>query len=161
VRQDGRRCPATAAISTTRSRCRWTIGSHSPVAIQIRRFEFKTGETVDVTAGESSGAAAVASRAAARPRPRSRPTVAGSRSRARSPTARSEFKGHKYGPRTALWLRDMKTGSERLLMDPIEPLVPGGSKTLGVLPRYRWASDGKTILIMQGGKLRRLDVDDA
>ena len=52
----------------------------------------------------------------------------------------------------------MKTGAERLVMDPIEPMVASGSKTLGVLPRYKWASDGKTILIMQGGKLRRLDV---
>ena len=36
--------------------------------------------------------------------------------------------------------------------------MASGSKTLGVLPRYKWASDGKSILIMQGGKLRRLDV---
>jgi hypothetical protein len=53
----------------------------------------------------------------------------------------------------------MKTGAERMVMDPIEPLVPGAPKTLGVLPRYRWASDGKSIVIMQGGKLRRLDVN--
>ena len=39
------------------------------------------------------------------------------------PDGTLEFKGHKYGPRTALWLRDMKTGAERLLMDPIEPMV--------------------------------------
>ena len=43
-------------------------------------------------------------------------------------------------------------------MDPIEPMVASGSKTLGVLPRYRWAPDGKSILITQGGKLRRVDV---
>src|SRR5439155_27100349 len=58
----------------------------------------------------------------------------------------------------ALWMRDMNTGGERMIMDPIEPMSASGSKTLGVLPRYHWASDGKTILIMQGGKLRRLDV---
>ncbi len=43
-------------------------------------------------------------------------------------------------------------------MDPIEPMVASGSKTLGILPRYHWAPDGTSILITQGGKLRRLDV---
>jgi hypothetical protein len=43
-------------------------------------------------------------------------------------------------------------------MDPIEPMVASGSKTLGILPRYEWARDGKSILITQGGKLRRVDV---
>src|SRR5205823_5305013 len=59
------------------------------------------------------------------------------------PDGTIEFKGHKYGPRTALWLRDMKTGGERMIMDPIEPMSASGSKTLGVLPRYHWASDVK------------------
>ncbi len=67
------------------------------------------------------------------------------------------FKGHKYGPRVALWLRDMKTGAERMIMDPIEP-VASPSKTIGVLPRYHWAADGKSIVIFQGGKIRRVDV---
>src|SRR5206468_791105 len=74
------------------------------------------------------------------------------------PDGTLNYKGHKFGPRTALWLRDLKTGSERLLMDPIEPMVASGSKTLGILPRYKWAADGKSILIAQGGKLRRVDV---
>src|ERR1019366_5392878 len=73
------------------------------------------------------------------------------------PDGTISFKGHIYGPRTALWLRDMKTGTERMLMDPIEPMVADGQKALGILPRYHWASDGKSILIMQGGKLRRVN----
>ena len=28
--------------------------------------------------------------------------------------------GHRFGPRTALWLRDLETGAERVLMDPVE-----------------------------------------
>jgi hypothetical protein len=43
-------------------------------------------------------------------------------------------------------------------MDPIEPMIASGSKTMGMLPRYHWAPDGKSILITQGGKLRRVDV---
>ena len=127
-------------------------------AIQIRRFEFKTGETVDVTAGESSGAAAGRFSSGGAAAPEISPDGRWLAFARQIPDGTLEFKGHKYGPRTALWLRDMKTGAERLVMDPIEPMIPGGSKALGVLPRYRWASDGKTILIMQGGKLRRLDV---
>jgi Tol biopolymer transport system component len=127
-------------------------------SVQIRRFEFKTGETVDVTAGESSGAAAGRFSSGGAAAPEISPDGHWLAFARQIPDGTLEFKGHKYGPRTALWLRDLKTGAERLVMDPIEPLVPGGSKTLGVLPRYHWASDGKTILIMQGGKLRRLDV---
>jgi hypothetical protein len=125
--------------------------------MQLRRFEFKSGETVDVTAGESSGAAAgrfSSGGGAARKSPDGR-WLAFAR---QIPDGLLEFKGHKYGPRTALWIRDMKSGAERMVMDPIEPMVASGSKTIGVLPRYKWASDGKSILIMQGGKLRRLDV---
>ena len=52
----------------------------------------------------------------------------------------------------------MKTGAEKLVMDPIDPIVTSGSKTLGVLPRYTWAADGKSIVITQGGHLRRLEI---
>jgi Tol biopolymer transport system component len=127
-------------------------------SIQIRRFEFKTGETVDVTAGETSNAAAGRFSSGGAAAPEVSPDGRWLAFARHIPDGTLEFKGHKFGPRTALWLRDLKTGAERLVMDPIEPMIPGGSKALGVLPRYKWASDGKTIVLMQGGKLRRLDV---
>jgi Tol biopolymer transport system component len=127
-------------------------------SLQLRRFELKTGETVDVTAGESSGAAAGRFSSGGGAAPEISPDGRWLAFARQIPDGLLEFKGHKYGPRTALWIRYMKTGAERLVMDPIEPMVASGSKTLGILPRYRWASDNKTILIMQGGKLRRLDV---
>lgn len=137
-----------------------TVADKEPLSgsIQLRRFEFKTGETVDVTAGESSGAAAGRFSSGGGAAPEISPDGRWLAFARQIPDGLLEFKGHKYGPRTALWLRDMKTGAERMVMDPIEPMVASGSKTLGVLPRYKWASDGKSILIMQGGKLRRLDV---
>ena len=46
------------------------------------------------------------------------------------PGASSSYRGKQYMGRTALWIRDMKTGAERLAMDPIEPMVASGSKTL-------------------------------
>jgi Tol biopolymer transport system component/imidazolonepropionase-like amidohydrolase len=137
-----------------------TVADKEPLSgsMQLRRFEFKSGETVDVTAGESSGAAAGRFSSGGAAAPEISPDGRWLAFARQIPDGLLEFKGHKYGPRTALWLRDMKTGAERMVMDPIEPMVASGSKTLGVLPRYKWASDGKSILIMQGGKLRRLDV---
>jgi Tol biopolymer transport system component/imidazolonepropionase-like amidohydrolase len=69
-----------------------------------------------------------------------------------------EYKGHKFGPRTALWIRDNETGAERVLLDPIEMDMAEGMKTWRVLPGYHWSNDGRTIVISQGGKLKRLDV---
>jgi Tol biopolymer transport system component/imidazolonepropionase-like amidohydrolase len=66
--------------------------------------------------------------------------------------------GHEYGPRTALWLRDLQTGAERIVMDPITPDVQERNNN-GALPRYSWTPDSKAIVIPEGGKLRRLDVE--
>ena len=136
------------------------VDSREPLAgaVQLRRFEFKTGETIDITAGESSGAAAGRFSSGGAAAPEISPDGRWLAFARQIPDGLLEFKGHKYGPRTALWLRDMRSGAERMVMDPIEPMVATAGKTLGILPRYRWASDGKSIVIMQGGKLRRLDV---
>src|SRR5258708_1401233 len=127
-------------------------------ALQLRRFELKTGETVDVTAGESSGAAAGRFSSGGGAAPEISPDGRWLAFARQIPDGLIEFKGHTFGPRTALWLGAMRTADELLLMEPLEPMSASGSKTLGVLPRYHWASDGASIVIMQGGKLRRLDV---
>jgi Tol biopolymer transport system component len=78
----------------------------------------------------------------------------------RIPDGAESYKGHVFGPRTALWLRDLQTGEERLLMDPIE--LDGAeeiSRQMPILPGYVWSADGKSIVISQGGKIRRLTVD--
>lgn len=68
------------------------------------------------------------------------------------------YKGHRYGPRTALWLRDLQTGEERMVMDPIEQDMAEGVKVLRVLPGYSWTPDGGSIVLSQGGRIRKLDV---
>lgn len=123
-------------------------------AYQIRRLEFGTGEILDITAGEGGGLSSGGGVA-----PEVSPDGRWLAFARQIPDGRLSFKGHEYGPRTALWLRDLQTGTERMLMDPIEPMAwSGGTKAVGILPRYRWAADGKSILIAQGGKLRRVDV---
>lgn len=74
----------------------------------------------------------------------------------RLPDATIEWKGHEFGPSTALWLRDLETGAERIVMDPITQDMSEGMKTIRVLPGYAWTPDGASIVIAQGGKLRRL-----
>jgi Tol biopolymer transport system component/imidazolonepropionase-like amidohydrolase len=126
--------------------------------MQLRRWSFKDGEVLDITNGESVGAAAGRFSSGGAAAPEISPDGRWLAFARQIPDGLMEFKGHKYGPRTALWLRDLKTGAEKLVMDPIDPVVTSGSKTLGVLPRYKWAADGKSIVLAQGGHLRRLDI---
>ena len=129
-------------------------GSH-----QIRRLALRDGETVDITAGEAGTSAAANLSSGGGSAPEVSPDGRWLAFARHIPDGLLSFKGHPYGPRTSLWLRDMKSGAERMIMDPIEPLVVASGKTLGVLPRYRWAQDGKSIVIMQGGKIRRVDAE--
>ena len=76
----------------------------------------------------------------------------------RLPDATIEWKGHEFGPSTALWVRDLNNGSERIVMDPISQDMSEGMKTIRPLPGYAWLPDGSGILISQGGKIRQLDL---
>ena len=65
--------------------------------------------------------------------------------------------------RTALWLKDLHTGGERILMDPItaDMATTHQMKNFTVLPRYAWAKDSQSLVLSQGGKLRRVWIKDA
>jgi Tol biopolymer transport system component len=77
------------------------------------------------------------------------------------PGARTSYRGHDYMGRTALWLRDLQNGGDRVIMDPISndamDLHPSWDHR--VLPGYSWARDGKSLVLSQGGKLRRVWVE--
>ncbi len=124
---------------------------------QIRRLDLLTGRTDHITAGRtaqqdhgsSGGAYAV------EPSPDGR-FLAFAR---RMPDGLLSFKGKQFGPRTALWVRDLESGSERLVMDPVEyDFAEGLAPIDQTLPGYRWTADGQSIVISQGGKIRRLDL---
>ena len=66
----------------------------------------------------------------------------------RIPDGTISWKGHTYGPRNALWVRDLETGRERLLMDPIEVDLTETFKFLRVLPGYAWTPDGRAIVVV-------------
>jgi Tol biopolymer transport system component len=71
------------------------------------------------------------------------------------------YRGKEYMGRTALWVRDLAAGTERVVMDPITTdymdLHPAW--TVKALPGYSWARDGRSIVLSQGGRLRRVWIE--
>ena len=108
-------------------------------AMQIRELDLETGKVYDVTEGQSQQQYQGSSGGAIAPEPSSDGRwLAFAR---RIPGGTISFKGHRFGPRTALFLRDLQTGAERLLADPIETDAAEGMKTERVLPGYSWTPE--------------------
>jgi Tol biopolymer transport system component/imidazolonepropionase-like amidohydrolase len=123
---------------------------------QVRRMDIRTGEVSAVSFGEQTQQVQTSSGGMAAPE-----VSPDGKSLAfvrRIPDGTISWKGHTFGPRSALWLRDLETGRERLLMDPVEQDIYEGGKVLRHFPGYAWSADGRNIFISQGGKLHRLDV---
>jgi Tol biopolymer transport system component len=123
---------------------------------QVRRLDLKSGEISAVSYGEQSQQVQTSSGGMAAPEvsPDGR-WLAFVR---RIPDGTISWKGHRFGPRSALWLRELETGRERLVMDPVEQDMVETFKVLRPFPGYSWAADGRSIVIAQGGLLRRLEV---
>ncbi|MEJ2541491.1 MAG: hypothetical protein P8188_16240, partial [Gemmatimonadota bacterium] len=130
---------------------------------QIRRFDRRTGVIVDVTAGDADGPAASRASSGGGFAPEVSPDGRWLAFGRQIPDGTVRWKGHEFGPRTALWVRDLETGAERLVMDPIGVAIESGSKSLRILPGYAWdrseGGDGAgSIVIWEGGKIRRVEV---
>ncbi len=129
--------------------CAGRLGEATQGCLQIRRMELRTGRTDDLTGGPGDGGFA----------PRISPdgrTLAFAR---RIPDGTVSHDGRRFGPRAALWLRDLDSGAERRVMDPIETDNAEDVRfSVRALPGYAWARDGRSIVLSQGGRLRRLEV---
>ncbi len=123
---------------------------------QLRRMDLRSGDIIEITSGTASQQLRTSSGGAYAPEisPDGRWLTFGRR----IPNGRMEHKGHEFGPRTALWVRDLETGAERVVMDPIETDMAETFKVTRLLPGYSWSADGSALVISQGGKIRRLDV---
>ena len=127
---------------------------------QLRRLDLSTGDVLRITDGTERGPGGDSRLSsggafAPRPSPDGRHVAFGRR----LASGTISFKGKQLGPRTALWLRDLQTGAERLLVDPVErDLQQNGSDWAGYLPGYAWNREGTQIFIAQGGQLKRVDV---
>ncbi len=123
---------------------------------QIRRLDLETGQVDEITSGitvqqgQTSSGGGIA--------PEVSPDGRWLAFARRIPDGTISHKGLRFGPRTALWLRDLETGAESLLMDPIEVDMAEGMKVSRDLPGYAWARDGGSIVIAAGGRIRRVDV---
>ncbi len=123
---------------------------------QIKRVDLKTGVIDDITSGQNQQQSRASSGGGVAPE--ASPDGHWLTFARRIPDGTISYKGHKFGPRSALILRNLDTGAERVVMDPIEMDMAEGMKTWRVLPGYSWTKDSKAIWISQGGKIRKLDV---
>lgn len=123
---------------------------------QIRRLDLESGRVDEITSGVAVQQGQTSSGGAIAPEisPNGR-WLAFAR---RIPDGTISHKGRKFGPRTALWLRDLHTGAERVVMDPVEVDMAEGMKVSRDLPGYSWDADGSSIIIAQGGKIRRVNI---
>lgn len=135
----------------------WTVQDVLQGSYNISRFEVETGLVTPVTSGEPSRQYRLSSGSAyageVSPDGRWLAFVR------RIPDGTFSWKGHEFGPRSALWLRDLETGAERVVMDPVEQDMAEGMKVMRVFPGYSWTADSRSIVLSQGGKLRRLSVE--
>lgn len=125
---------------------------------QLRRLDRRTGEVLNITGGELFGRVEAHPSSGGAAAPEIAPD--GYRLAFMRPVADGTaiYKGHEYSPRTALWLRDLQSGSERKILDPITPAALG-KQDIGAIPRYTWMPDGKSLLVAAGGGLKRVYPD--
>ena len=124
--------------------------------VQVRRMDMRSGEISSVSFGEQTQQ--VQGSSGGMGAPEVSPDGKWLAFVRRIPDGTITWKGHSYGPRSALWLRELDTGYERLLVDPVEQDIFEGGKVLRSFPGYVWSADGRSIVFTQGGKLRRVDV---
>ncbi len=126
-------------------------------AVQIRELDLASGQVFDVTEGQSQQQYQGSSGGAIAPEPS--PDGRWLAFARRVPGGTISWKGHRYGPRNALFLRDLETGAERMLADPIEIDAAEGMKTERSLPGYAWAPDGGSLFLTRGGRIVRVDAE--
>ena len=128
--------------------------------VQLRRMDLKQGAILNVTDGVERGPGGDARLSSGGGfSPRASPDGRYLAFARRLPSGTISFKGHQLGPRTALWIRDLETGAERLLADPLDrDLLEHASSFGGYLPGYCWDPSARFIYVGQGGKIRKVDV---
>ena len=128
--------------------CGGHFGEAVQGCLQIKRLDLRTGRMESLTGGPGDGGFA----------PRVSPDGRRLSFARRIPDATLSRRGSKLGPRTALWIRDLESGAERMVMDPIDADNAEGVRfSVRALPGYAWTGDGRHLVLSQGGKLRRLD----
>ncbi len=76
------------------------------------------------------------------------------------PAETMEYRGHVFRPRTALVVRDLSSGAERRVIAPITKDLTqvNAQYAYRAVPAYAWTPDGASIVLSEGGKLRKVEV---
>ncbi len=74
-----------------------------------------------------------------------------------SPDGKSVALVRRAGLKTALFVRDLASGRERLLFDGLDHDTMETWSTHGTFPGYCWLPDSSAIVVTAGGKLARID----
>jgi Tol biopolymer transport system component len=79
----------------------------------------------------------------------------------RLPGAQTTYRGHTFDGRSALWVRDTTTGTERILLDrmTLDMQDGHGMKNLGVVPGYAWHPDSQSLFMWHDGGIVRVNLD--
>jgi Tol biopolymer transport system component/imidazolonepropionase-like amidohydrolase len=74
--------------------------------------------------------------------------------------SQKQWRGANYGPRMALWVRDLRDGTERVLHEDVntDATLLLFKHKRRILPDYNWSHDSKSLLLTIDGKIVRLDV---
>ena len=128
--------------------------------VQLRRLDLSAGGVLKITEGEERGPGGDARLSNGGGfMPRVSPDGRYLAFARRLATGTFSFKGHQLGPRTALWIRDLETGSEKLVLDALDrDLLEHANSFGGYLPGYSWDPTGHFLFIAQGGKIRKVEV---
>jgi len=128
--------------------------------VQLRRLDLKEGGILRITEGSERGPGGDARLSSGGGfSPRVSPDGRYLAFARRLASGTFSFKGHQLGPRTALWIRDLDTGSEKLVLDTLDrDLVEHSSSFGGYLPGYSWDPTGHALFIAQAGKIRKVEI---
>jgi Tol biopolymer transport system component len=81
----------------------------------------------------------------------------------RVPGGKTQHGNATYAQSTGLWLRDLRSGTERLVVNAITPdqLETHTMYQIRLVPGYAWSRDGGSLVYSEGGKLRRFFLQDS
>ena len=76
-----------------------------------------------------------------------------------SPDGKWLVYGTRYEDKTALRIRDLKTGDERWLAYPVQKDDQESQATMGVLPNMSFTPDSQNLIASYGGKINKIPIN--
>ena len=103
---------------------------------EVKRYDFETGETTDVTGGPGSA---------------SRPTV--------SPDGKKLAFVKRVRTKSVLFIHDLETGQEWPIYDALNKDQMEAWAIFGTYPNFSWTPDSQALVFWAGGKIHKINVE--